>query len=47
MAKSIFRNIREQLHVNVVLEDGVHETGEKLEITAVQRISLSGAFISW
>jgi TolB-like protein len=46
-AMTIFRKVREQLHVNVVLEDGVRKTGEKLQITAAQRIILSGGFISW
>ena len=30
-AMTIFRKVREQLHVNVVLEDGVRKTGEKLQ----------------
>jgi hypothetical protein len=29
------------------MEDGVRKTGEKLQITAAQRIILSGGFISW
>jgi hypothetical protein len=27
-AMTIFRKVREQLHVNVVMEDGVRKTGE-------------------
>jgi hypothetical protein len=46
-AMTIFRKVREQLHVNVVMEDGVRKTGEKLQITAAQRIILSDGFISW